>query len=111
MGATEYLKDNRIMPSGQDKFGAVESIQPRGKAVEDEDFQGGVDEIQYAIDLRQETGPFIVTVEVLYQSIAFPWVEAMRGLGSDEVEYFLRLYDAVPNEPVVVARESIEIGE
>jgi hypothetical protein len=52
-----------------------------------------------------------VTVEVLYQSIAFPWVEAMRGLGSDEVEYFLRLYDAVPNEPVVVARESIEIGE
>ena len=111
MGATEYLKDNRIMPAGQDKFGAVEAIQPRGNAVGDEDFQGGVDEIQYAIDLREETGPFTVTVEVLYQSIAHPWVDAMRGLGSDEVEKFLRKYDAVPNEPVVVASETIEIGE
>jgi hypothetical protein len=111
MGATEYLKDNRIMPAGQDKFGAVEAIQPRGNAVGDEDFQGGVDEIQYAIDLREETGPFTVTVEVLYQSIAHPWIEAMRGLGSDEVEKFLRFYDAVPNEPVVVASETIEIGE
>ncbi len=111
MGAVEYLKDNRIMPAGQDKFGAVESIQPRGKAVGDEDFQGGMDEIQYAIDLRQEQGPFTVTIEVLYQSIAHPWTEALRGLGSNEVERFLRLYDAVPNIPVVVARESIEIGE
>ncbi|MCZ6529890.1 MAG: hypothetical protein O6949_06100 [Chloroflexi bacterium] len=111
MGAVEYLKDNRIMPAGQDKFSDVESIQPRGKAVGDEDFQGGVDEIQYAIDLRQEQGPFTVTIEVLYQSIGHPWTEALRGLGSDEVERFLRLYDAVPNIPVVVARESIEIGE
>jgi hypothetical protein len=111
MGAAEYLKDNRIMPAGQDKFGAVESIQPRGKAVGDEDFQGGVDEIQYAIDLREETGPFTVIVEVLYQSIAHPWIEAMRNLGTEEVKQFLRLYDAVPNAPVVVARESIEIGE
>jgi hypothetical protein len=111
MGAAEYLKDNRIMPSGQDKFGAVESIQPSGKAVGDEDFQGGVDEIQYAIDLREESGPFTVTVEVLYQSIAHPWIEAMRDLGSDEVEQFLRMYDAVPNAPAVVARETIEISE
>ena len=111
MGASEYLKDNRIMPTGQDKFGAVESIQPSGNAVGDENFQGGVDEIQYAIDLRQEQGPFTVTVEVLYQSIAHPWIEAMRGVGSDEVSQFLGLYDAVPNEPVVVARETIEIGE
>ena len=111
MGAAEYLKDNRIMPVGQDKFGAVEAIQPRGKAVGDEDFQGGVDEIQYAIDLREESGPFTVSVEVLYQSIAFPWVEALRGVGSDEVEQFLRQYDAVPNLPAVVARETIEIGE
>lgn len=111
IGASEYLKDNRIMPAGQDKFGAVEEIQPRGKAVGDEDFQGGVDEIQYAIDLREESGPFTITIEVLYQSIASPWIEAMRDLGSDEVEQFLRQYDAVPNDPVVVARESIEIGE
>jgi len=111
MGAVEYLKDNRIMPVGQDKFGAVESIQPRGKAVGDEDFQGGVDEIQYAIDLRQEQGPFTVTIEVLYQSVALPWIEAMRDLGFDEVQRFIRMYDAVPNIPVVVARESVEIGE
>ena len=110
MGAVEYLKDNRIMPAGQDKFGAVESIQPSGKAVGDEDFQGGVDEIQYAIDLRQFQGPFTVTIEVLYQSISPTWTEAMRGQASDETVRFLRLYDAVPNIPVVVARESIEIG-
>ena len=111
MGAVEYLKDNRIMPAGQDKFGAVESIQPSGKAVGDEDFQGGVDGIQYAIDLRQFQGPFTVTIEVLYQSISPTWTEAMRGQASDETVRFLRLYDAVPNIPVVVARESIEIGE
>lgn len=111
MGAVEYLKDNRIMPAGQDKFGAVESIQPSGKAVGDEDFQGGVDGIQYAIDLRQFQGPFTVTIEVLYQSISPTWTEAMRGQASDETVRFLRLYDAVPNIPVVVASESIEIGE
>jgi len=111
MGAVEYLKDNRIMPFGQDKFGAVESIQPSGKAVGDEDFQGGVDEIQYAIDLRQEQGPFTVTIEVLYQSIAPSWTEAMRGQDSIETERFLRLYDAVPNIPVTVASVSVVVEE
>jgi hypothetical protein len=70
-----------------------------------------VDEIQYAIDLRDETEPFTVIIEVLYQSIAHPWIEAMRGLGSDEVGQFMRMYDSVPNAPVIVASESIEIGE
>ncbi len=111
LGASEYVKDNRILPIGQDKFGAVESIQPTGNAAGDEDFQGGVDEIQYALDLRQEQGPFIVTIEVLYQSIADPWISMLRGSQSAESDRFLRLYDAVPNTPVVVAREIVEIEE
>lgn len=111
MRANEYLKDNRIMPSGQDKFGAVESIQPQGQATADEDFQGGVDEIQYAIDLRQEQGPFTVTIEVLYQSIAHPWVRSLSTIGSRDVVEFLQMVDAVPNVPVVVAKETIEIGD
>jgi hypothetical protein len=109
LGAAEYLKDNRIMPAGQDKFGAVESIQPSGNAVGDEDFQGGVDEIQYSIDLRQQQRPFVVTIEVLYQSIAHPWIEGLRDQASDEAELFLRLYDAIPNIPVVVASETFEL--
>jgi hypothetical protein len=111
MGAAEYLKDNRIMPVGQDKFGAVESIQPSGGAVGDEDFQGGIDEVQYAVDLRQAQGPFTVTIEVLYQSIAPLWIEVLRGQDSDEAQLFLTLSDAVPNVPVVVASEQVELEE
>ena len=99
------------MPVGQDKFGAVEAIQPRGKAIEDEDFQGGVDEIQYAIDLREFEGPFTVTIELLFQTIADPWVRPLRELNTSETDRFSDLYDAVPNIPIVVAREVIEFAE
>lgn len=109
--AVQYLKDNRLMPTGQDKFGGVEVIQPRGRAVEDEDFQGGVDEIQYAIDLRGFEGPFTVTIEILFQSIASQWAEALRGLSSEEADRFVGYYDAVPNLPVSVAKEVIEIED
>lgn len=103
MQAAGYLKDNRLLPNGLDPALAVESVSPRGPVSEDADFFGGEDSLQYAIDLTGASGPFTVTVELLYQSIGYRWAENLRALPGPEIEQFLGYYEAVPNTPVVLA--------
>jgi mono/diheme cytochrome c family protein len=108
--AARYLKDNRLTPSGFEKAAPYEDIAVRGGAREDEDFQGGVDQIQYVVDLSQTQGPYTVAVELLYQSVGYRWAQNFRGSDASEVIRFLAYYDATPNEPVVIDRDVEEIG-
>ena len=82
-----------------------------GQATEDEDFTGGGDRVRYVIDVDDAAGPFEVTVELLYQSISFRWVEKMRRHDVEEARRFLSYVDQVPNQPVVVATATAEVGE
>jgi mono/diheme cytochrome c family protein len=108
--AAGYLKDNRIPPAGYQKGAPYPDIAVRGRAFEDEDFLGGGDRIQYAVDLGEAKGPFTITVELLYQSVGYRWVENLRQHEAPEVARFLRYYQAVPNEPVLISRASVEVG-
>lgn len=102
--AARYLKDNRLTPSGFEKAAPYEDIAVRGGAREDEDFQGGGDQIQYVVDLGDAQGPYTVTVELLYQSIGYRWATNLQQYDAGEVNRFLGYYAATPNEPVVVDR-------
>jgi hypothetical protein len=101
--ADTYVKDNRLMPWRSEKTAPWEDIAVWGDAFNDEDFQGGGDSIQFIVAIGDSQGPYTITLEMLYQSVGFRWAENMRGIEGEEVERFLRFYDAVPNVPVVVA--------
>lgn len=106
-----YAKDNRLLPAGFDPTAADADFAVYGRATEDEDFTGGGDRVRYVIDLDDATGPFNVTAELLYQSISFRWVEKMRGHDVEEAQRFLSYVDQVPNQPIVVATATAEVGE
>jgi hypothetical protein len=108
-GAT-YLKDNRLLPAGFDKDAALADIAVQGAAMEDPDFVGGSDQIQYVLDLGAAEGPFTVTAELLYQSIGFRWADNLRIYQAPEPERFIRYYEQVPNQPVVVSAVAEEVS-
>ena len=110
MHAASYSKDNRLLPYGFEKKAPYEDIAVRGSAMEDDDFQGGGDSIQYAVDIGSAAGPLTVKVELLYQTISFRWADNLRGKDADEIQRFLGYIDTVPNLPVVIASTSVEVG-
>ncbi|MCJ7824534.1 MAG: hypothetical protein MUP44_06510 [Anaerolineales bacterium] len=108
--AAGFRKDNRLLPDGFEKKSPYEDIAVRGGAMEDDDFQGGGDSIQYSVDIGSAVGPLTVKVELLYQTISFRWADNLRGKDAEEIQRFLRYIDTVPNLPVVIAYASGEVG-
>ena len=109
-GAT-YLKDNRLPPGGFDKGAAPSDVAVRGAAMDDADFGSGRDTTRYTIALDGAQGPFTVSVELLYQSIGYRWAEKMREIDAPEPARFLEYYEQIPNQAVLIASASREVGE
>jgi len=101
--AAEYIKDNRIPPTGFDKQTAGADFAVVGQALEDEDFVGGSDVVRYAVDVIGDNGPFSVTARLLYQSVSFPFAEDMRSYDTPEATRFIGYMDSADLTPVVVA--------
>jgi hypothetical protein len=101
--ASGYAKDNRLLPEGFDKETAEADIQVVGSAIADEDFQGGSDSITYVVDVAEAEGPFKVTANLLYQTIAYRWAVNLQSDQSPESETFLAFYQETPNWPVFIA--------
>ncbi len=108
--AAGYIKNNRLLPNGFDKATAGPNIAVDGAALADPDFTGGGDRVRYVIDVGEAEGPFTVEAELMYLSIGFNWAEKARGFDSAETNFFLSLYDSVPNTPVQVAATLAEIA-
>jgi hypothetical protein len=49
-------------------------------------------------------------VELLYQSVGFRWAANLEGLDAEEIARFLGYVDTIPNDPVVVAAQTLELG-
>jgi len=109
-GAT-YLKDNRLPPGGFDKGAAPSDVAVRGAAMDDADFGSGRDTTRYTIALDGAQGPFTVSVELLYQSIGYRWAEKMREIDAPEPARFLEYSEQIPNQAVLIASASREVGE
>jgi hypothetical protein len=104
--ATQYLKDNRLLPRGFDKATAAPEIGVFGGARNDADFSGGSDALQYRVRVPG-AGPYRVDVELRYQSIGFRWASNLEGVRGDEPARFTSYYRAtIADAAVVVATAS-----
>jgi hypothetical protein len=102
--ATQYLKDNRILPAGFDKATASAEIAVHGEAATDPEFKGGRSTTQYQIPARGASGPFKIAVELLYQPIGYRWARNLASFQTDETQHFVRYFEqAAPNSAVVLA--------
>lgn len=99
--ATAYLKDNRLLPRGFDKTTAPADVAVFGEARADEDFEGGGDRVRYAVAVSS-AGPFIIDVELVYQSIGFRWAHNLEPYDAPEPKAFLDFYDATVDKASVV---------
>jgi hypothetical protein len=107
--AATYIKDNRIPPVGFEKATAGSDFAVVGQALEDVDFVGGSDVVNYTVDVTGHTGPFNVTAKLLYQSVSFPFAEDMRSHETAEATRFIGYLDSADQTPVVVASASAAV--
>jgi hypothetical protein len=102
--ATQYLKDNRLLPRGFDKTTADAEIGVYGGAKNDPDFVGGGDRVRYRIPIPSP-GRLTIDVELRYQTIAYRWAQNLERYNAAEPKRFLSYYAATADESsVVIAR-------
>ena len=105
--ATQYLKDNRLLPRGFDKTTADPQIGVYGEARSDPDFTGNGDRVHYAVDVASSAGPYSVEVELRYQSIAYRWAHNLETYKAPEPARFVSYYGATSaDSSIVVAKSS-----
>ncbi|MDO8793100.1 MAG: hypothetical protein Q7J25_00595 [Vicinamibacterales bacterium] len=101
LAATQYLKDNRLLPRGFDKQTASSDIAVHGGAATDVDFSGGGDRVHYRVPVV-EGDRYTIAVELLYQPIAYRWARNLEGVPGTEPERFTAYYNAEAHHSSVV---------
>jgi hypothetical protein len=105
--ATQYLKDNRLLPRGFNKATAGADIAVIGRASEDSDFSGGGDRVRYVVGLPDGAAALQVDVELRYQPIAYRWAHALEEYDAAEPKRFVSYYTSLADSSsVIVARAS-----
>ena len=101
--ATQYLKDNRVLPRGFDKATAPAEIAVRGGAADDADFAGEGDRVRYDVAVPAG-GRYTVEAELRYQSIGYRWAHNLERYDAAEPKRFLSYYKSMSaSSSVVVA--------
>ena len=107
--ATQYLKDNRLLPRGFDKTTADAQIGVYGEALTDDDFRGGGDRVHYAIEVGAG-GQYTVDVELRYQSIAYRWAHNLERYDAPEPKRFVKYYESTSaGSSIAVARATARL--
>jgi hypothetical protein len=101
--AAEYLKDNRLLPSGAEKAALPAEIAVYGRAAGDDTFVGGSDVVTYRMDLRGSTGPFTLKAELLYEPLSYQFVADLLAAETELTARFGAYYAQVEGRPLVVA--------
>ncbi|MEN8180107.1 MAG: multiheme c-type cytochrome [Pseudomonadota bacterium] len=93
--AAGYIKDNRLPPSGFDKWLLESSdVSVEGGAMDDDDFVGGSDTLTYIISVGTSTN-LTVTAELKYQSLSYGHLQNLfEDNDLQEVERFKRMFDS-----------------
>jgi hypothetical protein len=102
ISATQYLKDNRILPAGFDKQTASLDIAVRGEAAADPAFTAGSSTTQYAIATDGAVGPFHLSVELLYQPIGYRWAHNLATYQAAEPQRFVQYYEQSSGKSALV---------
>jgi hypothetical protein len=86
--ASQYLKDNRLLPAGFDKATADADIAVHGDALGDPDFVAGGDRVGYTVRVGNAPGPYRIVVELWYQPIGYRWANNLRSYDAPETTRF-----------------------
>ena len=92
--ATQYLKDNRLLPRGFEKSTAPAEIGVYGAAAGDADFAASGDRVRYVVAVSGD-GPYRVEVELRYQAIGFRWAHNLERYDAAEPQRFVTYYRAM----------------
>lgn len=104
LSATQYLKDNRILPAGFDKKTAPPDIAVHGKAADDPDFIGGSSTTRYDVSTNGATGPFHISAQLEYQPIGYRWAHNLASYQAHETQTFVHDFEqAAAHSAVVLA--------
>jgi cytochrome c551/c552 len=90
--ATQYLKDNRLLPRGFVKATADAEVGVYGDAKQDGDFDSSGDRIHYAVTVPG-AGPYRVEAELLYQTIGYRWAHNLEKYDAPEPKRFVGYYN------------------
>jgi hypothetical protein len=101
IAATQYLKDNRILPTGFDKRSAEKDIAVTGDAADDPSFAAGEDSVRYSVPVSGQ-GPFRIEVELLYQPVGFRWAHNLESYRAMEPQRFVGYYDSMSSRSSTV---------
>jgi hypothetical protein len=102
--ATQYLKDNRLLPRGFDKTAADREIAVIGGAAADTDFTGGSDQVRYRV---AAAGAAVVEVELRYQPIGFRWARNLAAYDAPEPAAFIRYFDSLARSSSALVARSV----
>ena len=96
------MKDNRLLPEGFDRGGADGRVAIQGAASSDASFDAGGDEVSYDIQVDGSTGPLTVSVELMFQPIAYRWAHNLGEYDSFETDRFVRYYESMSDVSAIV---------
>jgi hypothetical protein len=99
--ATQYLKDNRLLPRGFEKSTAPAEIGVYGAAAGDADFGASGDRVRYVVDISGD-GPYSVEVELRYESIGFRWASNLESYDAAEPKRFVTYYRSVSSASSII---------
>ena len=102
MHAAGYLKDNRLLPAGMSPGVTDPEIRVVGIGT-DANFIGGSDKVTYSVNTTGHTGPYAVSVELLYQSVPPRHVAALDPYSTSQTTSFKSMYAAADKTPERVA--------
>ena len=110
LAGVRYLKDNRLLPDGFDKRTAGSDIAVVGEALNDIAFTGGRHRVHYSAAVSDQTGPFTVEAELLYEPIGFRWANNLKLFNAaPEPSRFNSYFDAMKsNAAAVLARTRLK---
>lgn len=107
--ATQYLKDNRLLPRGFDKATAPPDVGVHGGATGDPDFAESGDRVRYRVAVPAGGGPFTVKVALRYQTIGYRWAHNLAPYDAPEPRRFLGYYKAMSKlSAELVAEASVQ---
>lgn len=102
IAATDYIKDNRLLPHGFDKSTAEHDIRVVGSAAQDPNFNGNGSVVRYRIDTGSAQGPFHIEAELWYQPAGYRWAHNFEPYKAAEPQRFFKYFESASRDSAAI---------
>lgn len=108
--SAQYLKDNRVLPKGFDKYTVPDDVGVYGLAKTDDNFTQGQDSLRYQIDVSQfNSNYFTIDINFNYQPVAYSFLQDLFTDESTAVERFKAYNDSATIKYETIATLSTRV--